>query len=85
MDPVGILVTCLIGGICGWLAGQILKGRGFGLAGNIIVGIVGAALFGVIARTLQISIGGELVGQIIGGTIGSVLLLMIIGFVKKNA
>ncbi|MEM9413442.1 MAG: hypothetical protein AAGA30_20205 [Planctomycetota bacterium] len=45
VDPIAIVVTCVIGAICGFLAGQIMKGRGFGVLGNIIVGIVGAALF----------------------------------------
>ena len=38
MDPVGLLVMLLIGAVAGWLAGQIVKGYGFGLIGNIVVG-----------------------------------------------
>ena len=42
MTLQGILIICLIGGIAGWLAGLIVKGFGFGIVGNIIIGIIGA-------------------------------------------
>ena len=84
MDFMGILIACLIGGACGWLAGQIMKGRGLGVVGNIIVGIVGGLLFGYLAKVLNIQIGSGMVSQIIGGTVGAVLLLVAVSFIKKN-
>ncbi|MEM6499044.1 MAG: GlsB/YeaQ/YmgE family stress response membrane protein, partial [Pseudomonadota bacterium] len=44
MDPVAIIIMLLVGAVAGWLAGQIMKGAGFGLIGNIIVGILGAII-----------------------------------------
>lgn len=82
VDVMGLVIACVIGGVCGFLAGQILKGRGLGLVGNIIVGIVGGLIFSFLFSTFDMGLGG-LVNQIVGGTIGSVLLLIGISFVKK--
>lgn len=84
MEITGILVACVIGAICGWLAGQIMSGRGLGLVGNIVVGIVGGLLFSYLASVFKISIGSGLISQIVGGTLGAVLLLVGISFIKKN-
>ena len=83
IDPIAILVTCVLGAVCGFLAGQIMKGRGFGLVGNIIVGIVGAAIFSYLFGSLGLIDGVPFVNEIIGGTIGSVILLFLIGLFKK--
>lgn len=79
----GIITACVIGGICGFLAGQIMKGRGLGIVGNIVVGVVGAFLFGSLFSFINLGL-GALVQQIVGGTLGAVVLLFIIGLVKKN-
>lgn len=78
-----IIVTCIIGAIAGFLAGQIMKGRGFSLIGNIIVGIVGAAIFGFLFGSLGL-VDIPYVNEIIGGTIGAVILLFAIGLIKKT-
>jgi len=83
MDIGAIIVTVIIGAICGFLAGQLMKGSGLGLVPNIIVGIVGAAIFGVLFGSLNL-INVPYVNEILGGTIGSVILLFVIGLVKKN-
>lgn len=77
-----LLIAILIGAIAGFLAGQIMKGRGFGLIGNIIVGIVGAALFGFLFGNFKL-LSNEFLDAIAGGTIGAVILLFIISLVKK--
>ena len=82
IDPIAILVTCVIGAICGFLAGKIMKGAGFGLIGNIIVGVVGAAIFSVIFKQINL-VDSAFVNEIIGGTIGSCILLFLIGLLKK--
>ncbi len=69
-----ILVFLLIGGIAGWLAGTIIKGRGFGLVGNIVVGIVGAVVGGLLFDFLGVRSGG-FIGSIITATLGAVILL----------
>jgi len=78
------IVFLVIGGIAGWLAGLILKGGGFGLVGNIVVGILGALLGGWLFKLLKISIGGEWVGPIVTATVGAVVLLFVIGMIKKK-
>ena len=81
-DPIAILVTVAIGAICGFLAGNLMKGAGMGLVPNIIVGIIGAAIFGALFGGLAL-IDIPFVNEIIGGTIGSVILLFAISMFKK--
>jgi uncharacterized membrane protein YeaQ/YmgE (transglycosylase-associated protein family) len=78
-----IIIFLIIGAVAGWLAGQIVKGVGFGLIGNIAVGIIGAFLAGWLLPLVGIMIGGGLLGAIINATIGAVILLVIIGLVKR--
>ena len=89
MDSANVseLISLLaIGAVAGWLAGILLKGRGFGLIGNIIVGVIGAVI-GVFASGLLASVitlpFSALVNTIIWSTVGSVILLLIIGLFKK--
>ena len=78
-----ILWTLVIGLVAGWLAGFVMKGRGFGIIGNIIVGIVGA-LVGAWLFTL-LGIGVEsILGEIVMATIGAVVLLFIIGLIRRG-
>lgn len=82
MDITGLLVALLIGAIAGFLAGQIMKGRGFGVLGNIIVGILGALLFGFLFGNFNL-LNSPILNEIAGGTIGAVILLFIVSLVKK--
>ncbi len=83
MDPVTLLIWLLIGAVAGWLAGQIVKGGGFGLVGDIIVGIIGAFIGGWLAGKLGINIGGGLISSIIVATGGAIVLLFILRLVKR--
>jgi uncharacterized membrane protein YeaQ/YmgE (transglycosylase-associated protein family) len=83
MDIISLIIFLAVGALVGWLAGIIVKGRGFGVIGNIIVGIVGAVLGGFLFGLLGITTGGFL-GSIIMATIGAVILLYIISMVKKG-
>jgi len=78
-----ILAMLIVGAVAGWLAGQMVKGAGFGLAGNIVVGIVGAVLAGFILPRLGWAAGGGMIGSIIHATIGAVILLVLIRVVKR--
>lgn len=80
---MGIIVWLIVGGIAGWLAGLIVKGYGFGLIGNIVVGIVGALIAGWLLPRLGIIIGGGFIADIINAVIGAVILLVIIGLIKR--
>ncbi len=79
---MNFLFFLLIGLVAGWLAGQVMKGSGFGLIGNLIVGVIGAILGGWLLGGL-INIGGALISSLITAFLGAVILLFIIGLVKK--
>jgi uncharacterized membrane protein YeaQ/YmgE (transglycosylase-associated protein family) len=80
---MNIILFLLIGIAAGWLAGQIMKGKGFGLVGNLIVGVVGALLGGFIFGALGVTAYG-LVGSLISALVGAIILLWIISMVKKK-
>lgn len=82
MDITGLLVALLIGAICGFLAGQIMKGSGFGIIGNIIVGVLGSLIFGYLFGSFNL-VGSPMLNEIAGGTIGAVILLFGISLIKK--
>ena len=73
----------LIGLVAGWLAGQVMKGGGFGVLGDIVVGVIGALLGGFLFRTFGVSAGGGLLGSLIVATIGAIVLLFVVRLVKK--
>ena len=79
-----ILIIIVIGAVAGWLAGQIVRGMGFGLIGNIVVGIVGAFIAGWLLPRIGIVIGGGMLGSIINATIGAVVLLVILGLIRRG-
>jgi len=78
-----IIIVLIIGAVAGWLAGLIVKGVGFGLLGNIVVGIVGAFIAGWLLPRIGIVIGGGMIAAIINATIGAVILLAIVGLIKR--
>jgi uncharacterized membrane protein YeaQ/YmgE (transglycosylase-associated protein family) len=80
---MGIIVWLIVGAVAGWLAGVIVKGYGFGLIGNIVVGIVGGLIAGWLLPRLGIIIGGGIIAEIIDAVIGAVILLVIIGFIRR--
>jgi len=69
--------------VIGWLAGQIKQGYGFGLLGNIIVGIVGGFLGYWLLGSLGVSMGGGLLGVIITSVIGAIVLLALLGLIRR--
>jgi uncharacterized membrane protein YeaQ/YmgE (transglycosylase-associated protein family) len=73
----------LVGLIAGWLAGTLVKGGGFGILGNIVIGIIGAFLGGFLFNLLGLSSNGGLLGSIIVATIGAIVLLIIVRALKK--
>jgi uncharacterized membrane protein YeaQ/YmgE (transglycosylase-associated protein family) len=73
----------LIGLTAGWLAGQLMKGGGFGLVGDILVGVVGALLGGFLFSMLGLSAGGGLIGSLIVATIGACVLLFLLRLMKR--
>lgn len=83
MTIEALLIWLIIGAVAGFLAGMIVEGYGFGLAGNIVVGIVGAIFAGWLFPRFGFFAGGDIVGQIISATLGAVILLLLIGLVRR--
>ena len=84
MDVHGLIVWLIIGAIAGWLAGVLVKGGGFGLLIDIVVGIVGAVIGGWLAGLLGIGFSGIL-GSIVIAVIGAVILLFVIRLFNRAA
>lgn len=74
----------LIGLIAGWLAGALVKGGGFGVIGDIIVGVLGALIGGFIFNSLGIYVGGGLLGAILVATFGAIVLIFILRLVRPS-
>ena len=72
----------IIGGLAGWLAGLIMKGKGFGLVGNIIIGVLGAVLGGLLFGLLGLSATGT-IGSLVTATVGAVVLFAAVARLKK--
>jgi uncharacterized membrane protein YeaQ/YmgE (transglycosylase-associated protein family) len=79
-----IIVLLIVGAIAGWAAGQIVRGYGFGLIGNIVVGIVGAFIGVWLLTRLGIVIGSGFIAATVNAIIGAVILLVIIGLFKRT-
>ena len=79
----GLIWFLIIGAIAGWLAGKIMSGGGYGLIGDIIVGVIGAVLGGWLFGKLGIQMGSHLIGSLITALIGALILLFLIRLVKK--
>lgn len=75
---MSLLWFLIIGAIAGWLAGQFMKGHGFGLLGDIIVGVIGAFVGAWVFRAVGVELGGGLVGSLIVAFIGAIVLLFIV-------
>jgi uncharacterized membrane protein YeaQ/YmgE (transglycosylase-associated protein family) len=83
MDLQALIVWLIIGAIAGWLAGQIMTGGGFGLVGDIIVGIIGAFIAGWLFPYLGLHLGAGILGEIIAAAIGAIILLFIARLVRR--
>jgi uncharacterized membrane protein YeaQ/YmgE (transglycosylase-associated protein family) len=79
-----ILVVLFVGLVAGWLAGKIVRGTGFGIIGDILVGIAGALLASLLFPKLGIRIGSGLISEIVYSTIGAVILLLIVRLIRTG-
>ena len=82
MGVESLIIIVVIGAVAGWLAGQVMKGKGFGLLGNIVVGVIGAFVGGFVFNLLGISVGGGLLGPLITAFAGAVILLWVVSLLK---
>ncbi len=81
MEIIGSLI---IGAVAGWLAGKVMKGGGFGIFINIILGIVGGFVGNWLFSTVGISLGTGWISAIITGMIGAIVILFILSFFAKK-
>lgn len=78
-----IIAVLLVGMIAGWLAGKLVRGGGFGLLGNVVVGVLGAFVASLVLPALGLSIGGGWLASILHATFGAVILLVLIGLLRR--
>jgi uncharacterized membrane protein YeaQ/YmgE (transglycosylase-associated protein family) len=78
-----VIAWLVVGAIAGWLAGLIVKGGGFGLLGNIVIGIIGAVVAGWLLPQLGINLGTGIVRAIINAMIGGIIVLVIIALIRR--
>ena len=83
LAPMSLLGWLIIGALAGWLAGRIVTGYGFGLIGNIVIGILGACVGGLILPRLGL-FPVSTFGDFVAATIGAIVLLVVIGLVKRT-
>jgi len=83
MDLHNLIVWLLVGAVAGWLAGTLVKGGGFGLIGDIVVGIVGAFIGGWLAGILHIHIGTGIISAIVTATAGAIVLILVLRLVRR--
>ena len=78
MSSESLLVILFVGLVAGWLAGQIVRGTGFGIVGDLIVGILGALIGSWLLPQLGIHLGTGVINAIVNATIGAILLLFVV-------
>ena len=83
MSVESLLVFLLVGAVAGWLAGLLVKGSGFGILGDIVVGIIGAFVAGWLFPTLGVSLGSGIVAAILHSAIGAALFLVVLRLLKR--
>lgn len=84
MDTNTLIVMLIVGAAAGWLAGFIRQGRGFGLLGNIVIGIIGSFIGDWLFRQLSTQVAAGLLGAILRATVGAVVLLFLLGLVQGS-
>jgi uncharacterized membrane protein YeaQ/YmgE (transglycosylase-associated protein family) len=83
MELQAIIIFIVVGVVAGWLAGQVVRGGGFGLIGDLVVGVIGALIAGWLFPRLGVNLGGGIVGEIISSAIGAIILLVIVRLVRR--
>ncbi|WMW65194.1 GlsB/YeaQ/YmgE family stress response membrane protein [Nitratidesulfovibrio liaohensis] len=80
---MSIIWFLLLGALAGWLAANLMQGRGFGFLGNMAVGVVGAVLGGFLFRMVGVH-GGGMMGSLVTAVVGAIVLLFLVGLIKRN-
>jgi uncharacterized membrane protein YeaQ/YmgE (transglycosylase-associated protein family) len=82
MSGESLLVILLVGVIAGWLAGQIVRGTGFGVIGDLVVGVIGALIGDWLLPRLGVQLGAGIIALIANATIGAIVLLLVVRLVR---
>src|SRR6516164_8480599 len=87
MSNASILMTIVIGGLAGWLAGHVMRSSGYGIVGDIVVGLLGAFVGNWLLRTMNFTIhlGNALVDRIVVALIGAVLLMFVVSLIRPRS
>ncbi len=83
MPVESLLIWLLVGAVAGWIAGAVVKGGGFGLLGDIVVGILGAFIAGWLFPRLGVSLGAGIVSVIVSAAIGAIILLLLVRLIRR--
>ncbi|HEY4892241.1 MAG TPA: GlsB/YeaQ/YmgE family stress response membrane protein [Reyranella sp.] len=82
MSTESILVILVVGIVAGWLAGKVVRGAGFGLLGDLVIGIVGAFIATLLFPRLGIHLGSGILSEILFSALGAIILLLIVGLIR---
>ena len=82
MSTESILVILFVGIVAGWLAGKVVRGAGFGLLGDLVVGIVGAFIASWLFPRLGISLGSSILSAVVFSALGAIILLLVVRLVR---
>jgi len=83
MSVHGLLVILVIGIVAGWLAGKVVRGGGFGLIGDLVVGIAGAFIASWLFPKFGVHVGGGIGEQIVWAMLGAILLLLAVRLIRR--
>ncbi len=83
MPIESLLIWLLVGAVAGWIAGAVVKGGGFGLLGDIVVGILGAFIAGWLFPRLGVYIGSGIISVIVSAAIGAIILLLLVRLIRR--
>lgn len=80
---MGWIGSLIIGGIAGWLAGTLLKGGGYGIIANVIIGVIGAFIGSLVFSILGFAV-TNIIGQLVAATVGAIILILVLRAIKKK-
>ncbi len=84
MSSESLIVIIGVGIVAGFLAGQVMRGTGFGILGDLIIGIVGAFVGSWLLPQLHVHLGNGILSAIINATIGAILVLFFLGLLRRR-
>jgi uncharacterized membrane protein YeaQ/YmgE (transglycosylase-associated protein family) len=83
MNLEALAIRLVVGAVAGWLAGTLVRGRGYGLVGDVVVGIVGSLIAGWLFPRIHLHLFAGFVGSIVDAAVGAIILLLILRLVRR--